>query len=339
MVSMEVKKLYSLLILLSLLAAQAGQVYAGTVSYTIVFAFIPNNPSGTRFTLGPPRWIPGRGQDTMIVQEMETPFYSCELVKWSIKNSEDRYLDAPLTTVATSLFNYTNPIVQRFIRENISKLLEGATSNRDKINIIANYVYNRFEYQVGQYPHYPWETIQLGHGDCDDLAILVVTIARAYGVPSAVVTGLLVIPGLKADMKSGGINYIIRGVAGHAWIVYLDDNGKPVILDKLVPLNTVPDDRRIILDYPTDGYVYVNQTRSQVEEQKGKAYMILYHGSTCPSPRKLEETVSGTSGPQGFTVSMSDKEAVIIIGVLGWVVALLTYYIYASITRPYWSRW
>ncbi len=339
MVSTGLKKIYSLIMVAVLISSQAATVYAGSSSYTIVFAFIPEHPSGSRFTLGPPRWIPGRGQDTMIVQEVETPFYSCELVEWSIRDSITRYSEAPLDTVPTSLFNYTNPIVQRFIRDNISKLGLGGLSNSGKMNRIADYVYKHFKYQVGQYPHYPWETIKLGHGDCDDLAILVVTIARAYGVPSAVATGLLVIPGLKASMQAGGINYTIRGVAGHAWIVYLDDNGKPVVLDRLVPLTAVPDNRRIVMDYPTNGYTYVNQTRSQVEEQEGKAYIILYHGSTCPSPRELEENLAQSSGTQGLTVSMSNREAVIIIGVLGWIIAVLTYYIYASVTRPSWSRW
>ncbi|MCE4615094.1 MAG: transglutaminase-like domain-containing protein [Desulfurococcales archaeon] len=313
--------------------------YSGNqTAYTILFAFIPEKPSSTGFTMGAPRWIPGNGQEAEVMHELDTPYYSCEMVKWSIKNTIERYKEAPLSTESTSLFNYTNPIVVGFIRNNITKLGLNGLSNKDKISKIADYVYKHFKYQVGQYPHYPWETIELRHGDCDDLAILVVTIARAYRVPSAVATGLLIIPGLESSIKAGGINYTIRGVAGHAWIIYENDKGEPVVMDRLVPLNAVPDERRIVLDYPVNGYRYVNQTRSEVMQQEGKAYIMLYNGNTCPSPQELENPTQTTSesAPQ---ISISDRQAVIALGLLGWILVTLAYYIYSSVTKPYWSRW
>ncbi|MCE4606546.1 MAG: transglutaminase-like domain-containing protein [Desulfurococcales archaeon] len=312
--------------------------YSGEpITYTVLFAFIPENHSSTGFTLGAPRWIPGNGQDAEVIQELETPYYNCEMIKWIIKDPIDRYENAPLSTQPTSLYNYTNPVVKEFIRENISKLNLSNLSNEEKINRIADYIYKHFKYQVGQYPHYPWETIRLGHGDCDDLAILVVTIARAYHVPSAMAVGLLVIPGFKSSIVAGGINYTIKGLAGHAWIVYRDDKGKPVVMDRLVPLDAVPNKRRILLDFPVNGYQYVNQTRSEVMQQKGKAYIMLYNGKTCPSPLELDKLGQTTSGltPK---VDMSDKQAVIALGILGWILVALVYYIYTSITRPAWGR-
>jgi len=308
------------------------------ITYTVLFAFIPENPSSSGFTMGAPRWIPGNGQDAEVIQEIETPYYNCEIVKWTIENPIARFEDAPLSTQPTSLYNYTNPIVVEFIRNNISKLNLNNLSNEEKINRIADYIYKHFKYKVGQYPHYPWETIKLGHGDCDDLAILVVTIARAYHVPSAMATGLLVIPGLKSSIMAGGINYTVKGIAGHAWIIYKNNKGKPVVMDRLVPLDAVPNERRIVLDFPVNGYQYVNQTRTEVMQQKGKAYIMLYNGKTCPSPQELENPPNTTSKSE-TQVNISDKQAVIGLGILGWILVTLIYYIYANITRPAWSRW
>ncbi len=321
------------------LHAQPALASAGGVSYMVLYAYIPDNTHSTTsgFSLGEPGFENIGGQVSEYLSMVSTPYYECMVVKWSIPEGMERYRVAPLGTGPTSLYNYTHPVVQRLIKTELSRLGLDKYNMSERMRKIADYVYSHYKYRVGDYPHYPWETIKLGYGDCDDLAILVVTLARAYGIPSVMATGLLVIPGYSSVLKSGGLEYHIEGVAGHAWIVYQDESGEPRVMDRLVPLDTVPDERRIVLSYPLNGYSYVNQTREETRENGGSVYIVLYNKSRCPSPRELEamgHTVGGS-----VKVDVSQAEMTAFLAGFTLTLAAFTVYIYRSITRPVWSRW
>ena len=82
----------------------------------------------------------------------------------------------------TPIFNYSHPLIKKLELE------------KTKPKDIVNYVINNVRY----YPHltqfYPWKTLREGYGDCDDIAILIVTLLRKYGYKSTVIAGYVLNP-------------------------------------------------------------------------------------------------------------------------------------------------
>jgi len=57
-------------------------------------------------------------------------------------------------------------------------------SLREWVSTHVNYVYDQSVHGTNEYWQLPAETLSLGTGDCEDFAILLCTLLRAYGVPS-----------------------------------------------------------------------------------------------------------------------------------------------------------
>jgi len=82
---------------------------------------------------------------------------------------------------------------------------------------IYNYIEDNYEYRVGKEPKTCDQTLNKGFGDCDDLGILFVSIARAAGIPAWLELGLL--------SQEGFTSW-----NGHAWtnvVIPLVSNGQP----------------------------------------------------------------------------------------------------------------
>ena len=335
----------ALMLLLLVLATPVAQALqpASQVSYTILFYYQgPDAETG----LKPRETIEGvlehlPGQTLTIVDEKWGQGYECSLVKWTITDPISRYEAAPLSNEPTSLYNYTNPKIAVFIRETFAQYNTNALAPEDKMNAVLDWVYNHITYSIGEYPHYPWETLEQGMGDCDDMAILAVTIARALGVKAAVATGLLIIPGLEMNTTSGNISYKIRGVAGHAWIVYRGWNGQIRTVDRLVPMNVIPEERRIVLEFPENGAQYVNQTKKTVESSEPSTVTISLEPDNitkCPSQPPAggvgEDTNTGEPGSRGAT---DEAGYTIILAALILFTFTLAYVLWRSVKRTYLS--
>jgi len=85
--------------------------------------------------------------------------------------------------------------------------------------LVANVSYSSFEV-----PRYPNETLAEGRGDCDDQAILLVTMCRALGIPALLQVGVVFSEGIEGERSSWGGHLRIeqRGVGWHGWaLVYI----------------------------------------------------------------------------------------------------------------------
>jgi hypothetical protein len=76
-----------------------------------------------------------------------------------------------------------------------------------------------------EYPFYPNETYTEREGDCDDQAILLVTLARIVGIPSYLQTGCIYLPEdalVNETYWDGHVYSVERRIGWHAWaIVYV----------------------------------------------------------------------------------------------------------------------
>lgn len=95
---------------------------------------------------------------------------------------------------------------------NESTVLEKVTSIMDWL--VDNISYGNFEI-----PRYPNETIAQGAGDCDDQAILLVTMCRALGIPSILQVGVLFSTGIEGEKTSwsGHLTSSQKGIGWHGW--------------------------------------------------------------------------------------------------------------------------
>lgn len=341
---MTTKTAIILLILLILTTPITQALQPATqISYTILFYYQGPEVDETH---QPGETIEGvieqlPGQTLTVLDEEWGQGYECSLVKWTITDPKSRYETAPLSDQPTSLYNYTNPEMRQFIEETFAQYNTSIMPPEEKMKAVLDWVYTHITYTVGEYPHYPWETLNLGKGDCDDMAVLAVTIARALGVEAVVVTGLLIIPRLSMNLTSGNVSYTIKGVAGHAWIAYRGWNGGIHTVDRLVPMDTVPEERRIVLEFPVNGPQYVNQTKEAVESSKPSTVIISLEPDNvteCPS-----QPPSGQQGEK-IPVQMQPGEDVsggteytIVLAALVLFTFTLAYILWKNVRKAYLS--
>jgi len=132
-------------------------------------------------------------------------------------------IDLPISSESTPLFNYSHPTINSVKLQHTSP------------NDIINYVINKVKYHPHITQFYPWETLEKGYGDCDDIAILAVTLLRKYGYKSTVVTGYILSTKetIEFNVKEKQIKLKFKGVFPHAWIVY-EEHGKLLYSDPIV---------------------------------------------------------------------------------------------------------
>ena len=108
---------------------------------------------------------------------------------------------------------------------------------------------SNIRYGIHDVPLYPNETLTLREGDCDDKAILLVTLCRIYGIPSYLQVGCIYDPTTPPSNETywqGHVIFISKRISWHGWaIVYIPPWGwLPVDLtyvlgDTSDPLNTI----------------------------------------------------------------------------------------------------
>jgi len=108
---------------------------------------------------------------------------------------------------------------------------------------------SNIRYEAHDVPLYPNETLKLKEGDCDDKAILLVTLCRIYGIPSYLQIGCIydpITPFLNETYWQGYVTVISKRISWHGWaIVYIPPWGwLPVDLtyvlgDASDPLNRI----------------------------------------------------------------------------------------------------
>lgn len=98
-------------------------------------------------------------------------------------------------------------------------------------------------YKFSELPRYPNITIRDPRGDCDDMAILFITMCRSIGIPAILQTGLIINENLNGEdiVWKRHLNYTYEGLSWHAWaMVYIPPYGwLPVDLTLSKSLNPI----------------------------------------------------------------------------------------------------
>ncbi|MEM4431980.1 MAG: transglutaminase family protein [Desulfurococcaceae archaeon] len=119
---------------------------------------------------------------------------------------------------STSLWNYTHPIlslVLKYIRKN-------ALRGINPIIKILEYVNRNIVYTITFPSRYPWETIVIGSGDCDDQSSLIVTLLRGLGFKAYLESGIVFLDHrylLSFSSSNTRFNYTYIGGFMHSWVI------------------------------------------------------------------------------------------------------------------------
>lgn len=153
---------------------------------------------------------------------------------------------------------------------------------------LLSWMLETISYGSFETPRYPNETIAYGRGDCDDQAILLVTMCRILGVPALLQLGMVFNEGITGDKVSWGghLSTSQRGVGWHGWaLVYIPPWGwLPIDLT----LTRAKEPLTLLLEAPEYGpfivtalnvsrYDYVGEARKMREAvMAGSLYIKSY---------------------------------------------------------------
>lgn len=157
---------------------------------------------------------------------------------------------------------------------------------------LLSWMLENISYESFEIPRYPNETIASRRGDCDDQAILLVTMSRILGIPALLQLGMVFNEGITGDRVSWGghLSTSQRGVGWHGWaLVYIPPWGwLPIDLT----LTRAKEPLTLILEAPEYGpsivtalnvsrYDYVGEARRMREAvMAGNLYIKSYYTAT-----------------------------------------------------------
>lgn len=138
--------------------------------------------------------------------------------------------------------------------------------------ILENVTYGNFEV-----PRYPYETLGDRRGDCDDQAILLITMLRSLGVPSLLQIGVVFSDGIDSERTSwdGHLTIVQKGIGWHGWaMVYVPPWGwLPVDLtltgskDPMDAITKAPEYASFVVTaYNVSRQAYVGESRASREK-------------------------------------------------------------------------
>jgi len=109
-------------------------------------------------------------------------------------------------------------------------LTQNIAENETKVlTIVKNFIAwikgpEGIKYEMHEVPYYPNETLADRQGDCDDQAILLITLCRIYGIPAYLQIGCMYLPTYFDDSEywNGHVRSILKRVGWHGWaMVYV----------------------------------------------------------------------------------------------------------------------
>ncbi len=209
------------------------------------------------------------------------------------------------------------------INGEIRRLAEEITKNESTVlgmvTALVGWMRGHICYGSGELPKYPQETLRDGYGDCDDQAILLVTLCRAVGIPALLQLGCVYLrdyEGRRLAWESH-LDVSQRNIGWHGWaLVYIPPWGwLPVDLT----LRAVGEPINCIAKAPEyEGYIavcynisrgdYVGDSRRERERViEEELYLTLY-----------EELI-----PQRAGRAMGIGEAIIVAATITIVIILI----------------
>lgn len=93
---------------------------------------------------------------------------------------------------------------------------------------LIEYVTQNTTYCNFETPRYPLQTLEENLGDCDDQAILLISMCRSLGIPAYLKVGIIISPSIQDSDTSweGHLNSVADGIGWHGWaMVYIPPYG------------------------------------------------------------------------------------------------------------------
>lgn len=178
---------------------------------------------------------------------------------------------------------FTLPTETFTIDEVIEELATSITANESTVLgmvlALLDWVRENIEYGSLEFPRYPLETLRGRVGDCDDQAILLITLSRALGIPALLQLGNVYMKRYERSRVTweGRLELRQRDVGWHGWaLIYIPPWGwLPIDLT----LKVGPDPLSYLVEAPQhEGFIAVcyNISRSDyVGESRGEREWIL----------------------------------------------------------------
>jgi transglutaminase-like putative cysteine protease len=180
----------------------------------------------------------------------------------------------------------------------LQELAHNLTKNEVRVlSIIKNFVawmHENIVYPSSQHevPFYPNQTYAQREGDCDDQAILLITLCRIVGIPSYLQIGSIYMPNHfdNASSWDGHVSLIERNIGWHGWaIVYVP------------PWGWLPVDLTYVLNNPNDPLSSIKS--GAVTEQDTIQYMNVTHTDYVASSLEYRKFLT----ENGFNIYEEDE--------------------------------
>ena len=176
----------------------------------------------------------------------------------------------------------------------LRRLAETEAKSDIVLDIVLNYVKwikSNIRYSFGQEtPMYPNETYRLRRGDCDDQAILLITLCRIYGIPAYLQLGCIYDPTQpyrELNLWGGHFIYEAERISWHGWaMVYIPPWGwLPVDLTFMEdePITAITDaavnSESLIVYMNVSNQDYVRENRMLKSYLEKNNFKIVMHDS------------------------------------------------------------
>jgi len=180
------------------------------------------------------------------------------------------------------------------------ELAHEIAGNETKVlNIVKGFVgwiKKNVNYTTHEFPLYPNETMRAGEGDCDDQAILLITMTRIMGIPSYLQIGSIYMPGnglVNETYWDNHVRVIQRKIGWHGWA-----------MEYVPPWGWLPVD----LTYVTAGFADpLNAIRyGAVTEQNTIQYMNFSRADYVAESRRVKTFIL----ENGFFINSEDEMTV-----------------------------
>ncbi len=187
-------------------------------------------------------------------------------------NNSGKIKDIPenlieIYTTKTDTFRRNEEI--ETIAEEIS---EGTNNVLEVVVEVLRWIVNEVEYQNFEVPLYPNETLCDLQGDCDDQAILMISMLRSLKIPAFLQIGIVFSESINSETSSweGHLSFIHEGVGWHGWaMVYIPPWGwLPIdltLVNRQDPLDMIKDapeySSNIITSFNVSNQNYIEGSR------------------------------------------------------------------------------
>jgi len=285
---------------------------------------------------------PGENFTAIIVMKLNLTYRS--IPKISVESS------GSLSDIPAELVNYTlpsgawkyNSISLRYIADLASQIKGNDTNVLGIVSKMVKFIGSKIEYPYEEYeaylhgkeegmrrPQYPNETLpnpeEKGRGDCDDQAVLLITMLRSVGVPAYLQIGGIIKyhHNFTARAWDGHLILTSSGIAWHAWAeVYVP------------PWGWLPVDTTFGFNFQRDPLTSITFSAPAIKIliQLKKYSNIDYIGENSKVERELrnsdlyayvEEEVSVTPFPSSHQIRQSEREDTTSTALLMLLVVLL----------------